>query len=297
MRDYPLGAACEPERLAQTLLKAIAASYALDGVLLAAFAWAGVIGAWVPVTYVVVGLACCVAFHAALTSGFAARCADRSLALPQLAVAACVQVCFIVLAPAVALYFVGVLFIVFAFAALRLRLRDAVLAWAGVSVAVTVAIALLPEALDIPHESLLERILVCASILLALARCTLLGVYGHRLRLRLGDQYAAARRFLETSDRRAASVARDLHEDLGQDLAGIALALAAHATRLQRDGGRNAEGLADAVLNLRATIEKTRALAEVLGANADDAAHADACTRRDDAAATRLPATGPLPRA
>lgn len=269
MRDYPPGPACEPERFARSMLTAIAGSYLLDGLLLGAFVWAGVVAAWVPLAYVAAGLACCAGFRWALTRGFTTRCGDRTLTMPQLAAAAIVQLSFIVLAPAVALYFVGVMFIVFAFAALRLPLRDAVTAWIGVSVAITVAIALLPQALDIPHETLVERVLVCVSILLALGRCILLGAYGRRLRLRIGSQYAAAQQFLETRDRRAADVARELHEDLGQDLAGIALALTAHATRLQREGRPGADGLAESVMQLRVAIEKTRTLAGVLGQDAE----------------------------
>ena len=63
---------------------------------------------------------------------------------------------------------------------------------------------------------------------------------------------------------RDAAVAQTLHEDLGQELAGVALALAAHETQLRRAGVAGAADVATAIAQLRSAVEKTRRLAESL---------------------------------
>jgi signal transduction histidine kinase len=271
MIAWPLEPVADPVRLSRRFAVAIGISYSLDGLVLLAFAWTGAVPYWVAPAYVVAGLACAGGFHAAIARGRTSGYADPVLALPQLAAAALVQLTFIVLAPPVAMYFIGVLFVLFGFASLRMRLREALAAWAGVSIAVAVAIALLPGALDLPNGGPAQRLLVGVSILLALGRSMLLGVYGSWIRVRLGRRYAAALATShETHARQDAIVARTLHEDVGQDLAGIALALAAHETRLRRAGVDAAEDVAIAVAQLRGAVEKTRHLAVSLEAAAYD---------------------------
>jgi signal transduction histidine kinase len=243
------------------MLASIAGSFVVDGLVLALFAWAGAIAAWIPLAYVGAGLASCATFHAAITRGATMRFEDPLATLGQLAVAALIEVAFIVLAPPVALYFVAVLFVLFGFASLRLRFGEAIVAWAAVSIAVSVAIALLPGALDIPTGTALERLLVVVSILLTLGRCMLLGVFGSRLRARIGDRYRAYRASSESAGRQSAAVAQALHEDLGQDLAGIAMTLSAQENRLRREGHEAADALAQAGTQLRIAVNKTRRLA------------------------------------
>lgn len=252
----------EPRRLWARMLRLIAASYLLDTALLALFVLAGALPAWVPPAYGAVGLACCSAFHALIRSGATERCADSNLTLAQLAAAASVQLAFMVLAPPGTLYFVSVLFIIFGFASLRLRPAEAAVALAVVAVALAAILARVPQALSIPHDNVLDRVLVGVAILLTLTRCTMLGLYGSHLRLLLGRRYAEARISLAVSAQRNVEVAAALHDDLGQQLAGTALLLAACTTRLRREGHPAAPEVATAAEHLRAAIHKTRALAQ-----------------------------------
>jgi signal transduction histidine kinase len=266
MARDPIDDCPDPARFWPRLGPAVAGSYALDAGILLLFAWAGAIAPWVAGAYLGVGLTLCAGFHLAIRSGVTRRGDDPLLVLPQLAAAALVQVTFIVLAPPVAMYFVGLLFVVFGFASLRMRLRDALLAWLAVSIAVSVAIALLPGALHLPDDGYVQRLLVGFSILLALGRSMLLGIYGSWIRMRYVRRYVALLASTATSERRDAAVARTLHEDLGQELAGVALALAAHETQLRRAGAVGAGDVAVAVAQLRAAVEKTRRLAVSLDA-------------------------------
>lgn len=276
MAADPIDDCPDPARYWSRLGPAIAVSYSLDALILLLFAWAGAIPPWVSLAYLAAGLTLCAAFSVAIRGAASRRGDDPLLVLPQLAAAALLQLTFIVLAPPVAMYFVGLLFVVFGFASLRMRLRDALFAWLAVSIAVSVAIALLPGALHLPDEGYAQRLLVGLSILLALGRSMLLGMYGSWIRARLGRRFAALRASNATSVRRDAAVAQTLHEDLGQELAGVALALAAHETQLRRAGADGAADVALAVAQLRAAVEKTRRLAVSLDASEPIPAAAEA---------------------
>jgi hypothetical protein len=147
------------------------------------------------------------------------------MTLLQLAAAALIQLVFMIVAPPVALYFVTVLFIIFGFASLRLRPREALVAWSAVALALAVIVVRVPGTLTVPHEDVFQRALVAVIILLTLARCTLLGLYGRQLWVLLAQRYAQAKDSLEAGERFGVSVAASLQEDLGQDLTGVSLLL------------------------------------------------------------------------
>jgi signal transduction histidine kinase len=249
-----------PRLLFMGMLRAIAASIAVDTSLLALFVAAGVAARWLPIAYALVGFGICAAFYALIASGWSARFRDSSLAIYQLATMALMQLVFMVLAPTVALYFVAVLFVAFGFGSLRLRFIEAAIACTLVSVALGIVTALIPLTLEVPHATLLQRVLVGLSIALTLARCTMLGLYGSHRRVLLSRRHAAVKASLQSSESHQASVAEALHDDLGQELAGMSLLLSACATRLRREQRSGAE-IDDIAAQLRAAVEKTRVLA------------------------------------
>lgn len=243
------------------ILGLIVGSYLLDGSLLGALSASGVIGGGVVLGYVGAGLASCGAFYAAIASGWSARCRDSSLALPQLVVAVAIQLAFMLVAPAAAWYFVTVLFVVFAFAGLRLRAYQAVLAVTLVVVAVVGIAIVAPEAVALPGETATQRVLVVLCVGTVLIRCTLIGVFGSRLRALLARGWAETRRVLDANEQRGAAVAHALQDGLGQELTGTSLILSACARRLREEGHAGAPEVETAVEHLREAIRKTRLLA------------------------------------
>ena len=247
-------------RLKTQVVGAIAASYVLDALLLAGYVQLGVLAAWVPLWYALLGVGECTCAYALVRRRARAR-RDPYLTRPRLAVSCAIQLLFVALAPAVGLYFIGVLGIVFAFAALRARPRDACIALALVAVALSLLLGLGGDPLALPHATPGARALSLLAMLATLARITLLGLYSSYLRSRIGCRYREVRSSLEVveSDRTRTSVA--LHEDIGQDLAGVALLLSACSERLRRGHGADATEIETAAAQLRTTVEKARVLA------------------------------------
>ena len=84
-------------KIGSRMLVAIAASYVLDGLLLAGFAGAGTIGAAIPLAYTATGLIACAAFLW-ITARAQKAAADGSLALSQVLISSAIQLSFAALA-------------------------------------------------------------------------------------------------------------------------------------------------------------------------------------------------------
>jgi signal transduction histidine kinase len=250
-----------------TILGLIAGSYLLDGLLLAAWCVAGVVAAPVAVGYVAVGVGSCAAFCKAMGSRWAQpRRRDGSLEVALLIVSVLVQLGFMLVAPALAWYFVTVLFIVFAFAGLRLRPLHAASAVSGVVIAVVAIAMVAPEAVDLPGDTATQRVLVVLCVGTVLIRCTLIGVFGSQLRVLLARRWAETRRVLGEREQQGAEVAHALQDGLGQELTGTSLILSACARRLREEGHAGAPEVELAIEHLAAAIRKTRLLARAAGA-------------------------------
>ena len=124
------------QNLAARMVTAVAASYALDALLLSGFAFTHTVPAWIPPLYAVIGLAACAAFLGLLRTSIPERWGDEQMAAPQLIVAGGIQLLFVALVPQISFYFLAVLFIVFGFGSLRLTVRQSTLAWVLLGVAV-----------------------------------------------------------------------------------------------------------------------------------------------------------------
>jgi diguanylate cyclase (GGDEF)-like protein len=166
----------------------ISISYGVDTALLALFALAGTVPAWVPLAYAAVALAVCSVFFLVLGSMLPDRRADHNLTGFQIPVAAAVQLGFLLLVPQLAFFFLTILFIVFAFGALRLDVREAVFAWAALAVGLGVVVWQVRGEMALPNRTLFEAALVWASFTLVFGRYVFLGVYGSTLRVRLRKQ-------------------------------------------------------------------------------------------------------------
>jgi len=262
MDQGPYESVPEPERLWKRMLAIIAAGYAIDGLLLTLFAFAGVIPIWDPAAYVATGIASCALFFALIASGFSARFADSNMTLAQLGLAVLVQLTWMILVPVASMYHVTILFVIFGFASLRLRPLEALGAWTAVAVLLGMIFMLVPQAVTIPHETAYVRMLVGATICLALGKCTMLGLYSSRLRVMVGRRFEATKASLQVVESRNVAVATSLHEGLGQELTGISLLLTALGARLRREGHPGAEDVSQATEHVCAAIQTSRALAD-----------------------------------
>ncbi len=239
----------------------ICASYLIDVMVLESFVIAGIAPWWLPLVYGVAGLAYSCAFYILIGNGYSARFGDANLTLAQLIAAVSLEVGFMVLASEATLYFIAIIFIIFSFACLRFRVREAMLAWSVVVAAVIIGL------LGIPHSSLIitgtppQRLALSVGLLLALARCILVGLYGTQLRTQLIDRHRQALTTLKQLEGRGAAIYTLLHEDLGQQLAGVSLILAAAENRLNREDHPVAQDLQIAGRHLRSSIAKVRTIA------------------------------------
>jgi len=243
------------------MIAAVAVSYVVDTLTLAAFSACGVISAWIPLLFLACGLTeSAIAYYYVRGPQYRAW-TDRYMTLPRMAVSCLIQLVFIVIAPPVALYFISLLFIIFGFGCLRLKVREAATLWVLVAVALAVVVLSGVDILQLPHATPAQRAIGLVAGMLTLGRSILIGLFSSHLRSVLGSRYKEAASSLAVSeaDRTRTSIA--LHEDLGQDLAGIAMTLSAYAARLRQRSPAEAVDLDEATAQLRGAVEKARVLA------------------------------------
>jgi diguanylate cyclase (GGDEF)-like protein len=193
------------------ILRGTLASYGVDAVLLGGFTLAGTIPAWAPVVYAGAGWLASGAFHALCGRLSVAKSGDPYLVVPNLIVAALIQLLAIALVPQVAFFFLTVLFIVFAIASLRLSSRDAWLSWLGILAAMGVTLYLVSDTPWLPVRSGVERILVWLCFGVTLGRCILLGTFARSLRDTLSRRHQELSQALESLRQRDAELAANRH--------------------------------------------------------------------------------------
>ena len=248
-------------RLKTQMVCAVALSYGVDALVLAAYFACGAISGWVPLLYLSCGLTeCGIAYHYVRGPHFRAW-TDRYMTMPRMAASCLIQVAMIAIAPSIALYFLAVLFIVFGFGSLRLKAREAAILWVLVTTALAAITVAGVDVLQLPHATQAQRALGLVALMLTVGRSTLIGLFASHLRKELGCRYREVRSSLEVSeaDRTRTSIA--LHEDLSQDLAGIAMTLSAYAARLRQRNPAEAVDIDEASAQLRGAVEKARILA------------------------------------
>lgn len=175
----------QPWRLSTRVVGLISASYGLDALVLGLFAGAGTISFAVPLTYLLAG-----ALHVALLAWLSAAPfgSPRSRFLYgwwQIAVAAAIQVAFLVIAPTVGFMFLMVLFIVFGFGALTMTVRQAAVGWVLVALIIEAELLALNVRPQIPDGNASERLLVWLFVMITLARSIFIGLFGQSFRVKL----------------------------------------------------------------------------------------------------------------
>lgn len=167
----------------------VAASWLLDAAQLAAMAaWAGV-ACWAAFWGITVGGAViCAIFGLAFARGWNRQARDPSLTVPHLAIWSALILACGAASPEVAVLSLAAVFLVFGFAGLRLTPAQMLPCWVVVSIGIALVVMTASAPLTIPSATPLQAALSVLWIAAVLGRCALLGLYGARARLRLGQR-------------------------------------------------------------------------------------------------------------
>jgi signal transduction histidine kinase len=111
------------------MVAGIGVSYAVDIVILTLFVVAGTITAVVPLVCAAAGLIHVAIFGLLHWTGMSDRARNPHLTVWQMSYAIGVQLMGMLIAPAVAMYFLALMFVIFGFATLRLSIRQALAMW------------------------------------------------------------------------------------------------------------------------------------------------------------------------
>jgi diguanylate cyclase (GGDEF)-like protein len=163
-------------------LSMVAGSYAVDTLLLAAFAAAGTLGWQVPLAYAAIALALLAGFALVFVRRWNLRFRDHYLTLPQLVASTLVLGWVVWWVPQIGVLAITVGFIIAAFGSLRLDARGA---WtAGLLLVAVVLLGTLGAGaqLGLPVATPTERVISAVWLASVLGRCMLVGRYGARMR-------------------------------------------------------------------------------------------------------------------
>jgi diguanylate cyclase (GGDEF)-like protein len=206
----------------QSVTVAIALSCLLDTLLLAAFVAIGTIPVFVPIAYAAVSVGSCALFFLYTARVAPERLRDSHLTLPAVLASCATELLFVGLAPEMAFYFLMVLFVIFSFGATGLSIRQSALTWLAVAVAAALLLYGSRRASWIPQASVAEHALVWLCFVATLGRCTLLGLFGRSLRMRLQNRRRELSESIETRDRSLLRVHAELqHQAIHDALTGL----------------------------------------------------------------------------
>ena len=165
----------------------VAASYAVDTLLLVLFCLAGTIPAGVPLAYGALAAALSGGFYAAAASGWSERLRDPGMVAAQSFAGVAMTLGVVFAAPQVAFPQLANLFTVFAFSMVWLSVAASVVVWSACALGTGVLLYAVSERIGVPAGSGRELALVWLYFSAVLGRCVFLSVYATGMRLRLTD--------------------------------------------------------------------------------------------------------------
>jgi diguanylate cyclase len=174
------------------LVWVIGISYLVDTLFLALFNVVGLVDFSAVIFYGCAGLGHVLIFSAIHWSGLCDHFKNPHLTIWGMVYAIIVQVISITLAPKLAAFFMGIMFIIYAFGALRISMKEALIIWFLASIAILLALLSVEDpslALWIPNN--VEGILIAASFSIILLRSIAISFYSTTLRLKLFEKSIA----------------------------------------------------------------------------------------------------------
>lgn len=173
-------------RFRVAMVLAVGVSYAIDATILGLLSLGGVLGASIPLAYVMAGAVHVGLFGTLHWSGLSERFRDAQMTHWQVLYAIAVQLAFMWHAPVISSYFMSVIIIVFAFGSLRITLKQLMIFWLVTCLAVAgVLTDVRASKVSIDHPSEFVVLLIWVSFATVLLRCILIGYFGAFLRVRL----------------------------------------------------------------------------------------------------------------
>ena len=170
------------------ILRLVALSFAIDTVLLALFWAVGSVAAVAVIAYACAGAASCALFLGLDAAGLSDRAPDPYLTVPGVLLNSAILLTAAMLIPQVGVLLVMVLFLILAFGALRLSWHGAAGILVVLSMSVLGAVVVSGPSLSLPLASVAERVISGLWIVLVMGRCTVLGLYGARIRHELNQR-------------------------------------------------------------------------------------------------------------
>ena len=228
----------EPRRLhkinalTRRMLRWVTLSYAMDTLLLAAFACLGVVPGTIVLLYGVIALVMNTCFYVMVRSGYNRTFKDPSMTFAQVLVSAIGQIGFVILAPQVGYLFLINLFTVYASGVASLPSVRYFISWLIGASGLALAFYLVGSHLGLPIESAYGRVLVYLSFALTLGRCVFMADFLDRVRKRM----SAKNRTLLLAMRRVRELATRDELTNTENRRSLTEILAVEQKRFQRGG-------------------------------------------------------------
>jgi diguanylate cyclase len=170
------------------ILALVAFSFAVDTALLALFWAVGSVPGAAVAGYAAAGAVSCAIFFCLDATGLSDRARDPYLTVPGVLLNSTLILAAAAWVPQVGVLLLMVLFLVLAFGALRLSWRGAAGILTVLSVSVMAVVVNLGHLLGLPLGSGPERAISGLWVVLVMARCMMLGLYGARIRHQLNQR-------------------------------------------------------------------------------------------------------------
>jgi diguanylate cyclase (GGDEF)-like protein len=160
----------------------IAASYAVDGLILLVYVLAGTISLAIAPAFAAAGWLNVAVYLALSESGFTERHKAHYLVVPQLFINLGIMLVFTYMAPQVGVMFLCTLFVVFNFGSLRTTVWQTATLWTATAAGLAVLFLLTDSPIGLPHGNPMERLATMLMFAFTIGRSMFLGLFSNSMR-------------------------------------------------------------------------------------------------------------------